>query len=109
MADKLSNTLSDHISTLETKFANFNPVHTAVNANTSFVLNIDDNTTYLISHMTSSDSSARLILIMRRTTSVKMFEIAKGSWQSYYTETLADNKWTFANGNYYTVINYIKF
>lgn len=59
--------------------------------------------------MTSSDESTRVILISRRATYVRLFELAKGSWQSYYTETVGNNKWTFANGSYVTMINVIDF
>lgn len=94
---------------LNGKIENFNSYHAGVSANTSFVLDIEEGSTYLISHMTSSDASARLIMIMRRYTDCQLIELGKGSWQSYYTETLANGKWTFANGGYYTILNYIKF
>ena len=84
-------------------------VNTSLSANTTFELSIEDNHSYLITHMTSSDESSRVIMIMRRGTYVRKFELAVGSWQSYYTETLADNKWTFANGSYQTRINIIDF
>lgn len=97
------------INTVNNKIENLSSYHGGVSSNESFVLDIEENSTYLITHMTSSDSSARMIMLMRRSGYVSMLEISKGSWQSYYTETIANSKWTFANGNYYTVINYIKF
>ena len=82
-------------------------IGTSVSANTTFELSIEDNHSYLITHMTSSDESARVILIMRRSTYIRKFELSVGSWQSYYTETIADYKWKFSNGNYQTRINII--
>lgn len=97
------NALNSQLGNTPTKIAQ------SVTANSTYELDILDNHSYLITHMTSSDESTRAILISRRSTYVRLFELAKGSWQSYYTETIADYKWTFANGGYQTMINIIDF
>lgn len=95
--------LSSQLENVPTKIAQ------SVASNATYELSIEDNHSYLITHMTSSDESTRVILISRRATYVRKFELAAGSWQSYYTETVANNKWTFANGSYVTMINIIDF
>lgn len=97
------NTLNSKLGNTQTKIAQ------SVASNSTYELSIEDNHSYLITHMTSSDESTRVILISRRATYVRLFELAKGSWQSYYTETVANYKWTFANGGYMTMINVVDF
>lgn len=97
------------LNALNSKIANFNSVHAGVLPNTTYEITLDADSTYLISHMTSSDTSQRLIMIMVRNNNYGVLELGKGSWQSYYTETIANGKWSFANGSYNSIVNYIKF
>ena len=73
-----------------------------------FTLDIDDGKSYLISMMTSSVESARIIAITRRSSYIKLLELAKGTYQTYFTESISNNKWT-VNCTYYTVIRCIEF
>ena len=69
----------------------------------SFDLPIENDRHYLITMMTSSNASARVILISRRSNEVELLQLGAGSWQSYYTESISNNTWHLSC-NYYTVI-----
>lgn len=75
--------------------------HVGVNSNTSFTLTLEDDHAYLVTMMTTSTTSLRCVIISRRTTYVQELELAAGSWQSYYTESISGNTWTFTAGAYY--------
>ena len=79
---------------------------TYCNAGGTFDLPIENDKHYLITMMTSSNSSARAILISRRSNEVELLELGAGSWQTYFTETLSNNTWHLSC-NYYTAIKIV--
>lgn len=48
---------------------------------------------FLVTMMTSSETSYRSFILFRRGPYAAMAQIAAGSYQSYYTETFANNVW----------------
>ena len=48
---------------------------------------------FLITMMTSSNTSYRSLILFRRGSYSALAELAAGSYQGYYTETLSNNVW----------------
>lgn len=51
---------------------------------------------FLVTMMTSSETSYRSFILFRRGPYAVMAQIAAGSYQGYYTETFADNVWNLS-------------
>lgn len=79
-----------------------------VQGNGSADLQIGNDKAYLITMMTSENTSGRVIVITRRDSYVSLLEVAKGNYQSYFTETLSNNVW-HVECRYYTIVSVIEF
>ena len=79
-----------------------------VSGGSSYTLSLEDGHSYLIHMMTSSNESARAIVISRLGNYYKMLELEKGSYQSYYTESLSSTAWQLSV-TYRTVVNILDF
>ena len=79
-----------------------------VQGNGSADVQIGNEKAYLITMVTSDNESGRAIVIMRRGSNISLLEVAKGSYQSYFTETLSNNVWHI-ECRYYTMVSIIEF
>lgn len=83
-------------------------IATYVSSGGSFDLEIETEKTYLITMMTSSEASARVLSITNRGGFIQKLEIASGSYQGYFTETISNGHWQL-NCTYYTILKIICF
>lgn len=113
VANNLSTTESGYVldarqgKAIGDKISGFECINTGVNANSSYSLDLNDGDAFLIHQMTSSDVSARCIIVSRRDTYYEKLTLAAGSYQTYYSETLGNGKWTISP-SYYTVLRILK-
>lgn len=80
-----------------------------VQAGASYALPLENGTVYLITMTTSSDTSGRVICVMRHGSYLIKAVLYEGSWQSYYTETLQNNTWEISDARYNIILNIIEF
>lgn len=83
-------------------------IATYVSAGSTYDLEIETDKTYLITMMTSSDVSARVLSISNRGGYIQKMELAKGSYQGYFTETINSGHWQISC-TYYTMLKIICF
>lgn len=80
-----------------------------VQAGASYALPLENGAAYLITMTTSSDTSGRVICVMRHGSILIKAVLYEGSWQSYYTETLQNNTWEISDARYNIILNIIEF
>ena len=80
-----------------------------VQAGASYALPLENGDAYLITMTTSSDTSGRVICVMRHGSYLIKAVLYEGSWQSYYTETLQNNTWEISDARYNIILNIIEF
>ena len=83
-------------------------IATSVNGGGTYSLEIETDRTYLITMMTSSETSARVLSITNRGGYIQKLELAKGSYQSYFTESIQNGNWQLSC-TYYTMLKIICF
>lgn len=83
-------------------------IATYVSGGGSYDLEIETEKTYLITMMTSSDVSARVLSITNRGGYIQKLEIARGSYQGYFSEVIEDGHWKLSC-TYYTMLKILCF
>lgn len=106
--DGVVNRLVESVKSVSDHIAQLRSYEVGVNANTTYELSVNNAEMFFVSHMTSSDQSGRSIILCRRLNDCQIIELGKGTWQSYYSETFANGKWTFTP-TYWTTVHIIKF
>ena len=76
---------------------------------TSYSVSLRHGYSYLISFMTSSNASMVIYGITRNNNDIAKAELYKGSYASYFTDAIADNKWTLTAQSYGIWLNVIEY